>query len=49
MASIVEICNGALNQLGASTILTLTDDSNWFSWMGAVPKKNRRNNEKHNR
>ncbi len=22
------------------------DDSNWFSWMGAVPKKNRRNNEK---
>ena len=27
MASIVEICNGALNQLGASTILTLTEDS----------------------
>ena len=27
MASIVDICNGALNQLGASTILTLTEDS----------------------
>lgn len=27
MASVVEICNGALNQLGASTILTLTEDS----------------------
>lgn len=27
MASIVQICNGALNQLGASTILTLTEDS----------------------
>jgi hypothetical protein len=27
MASIVEICNGALNQLGASTILSLTEDS----------------------
>jgi hypothetical protein len=27
MASTVEICNGALNQLGASTILTLTEDS----------------------
>ena len=26
MAS-VDICNGALNQLGASTILTLTEDS----------------------
>ena len=27
MASVVDICNGALNQLGASTILTLTEDS----------------------
>ena len=27
MASIVDICNGALNQLGASTIITLTEDS----------------------
>ena len=27
MASQVEICNGALNQLGATTILTLTEDS----------------------
>jgi hypothetical protein len=27
MASVVEICNNALNQLGASTILTLTEDS----------------------
>ena len=27
MASVVQICNGALNQLGASTILTLTEDS----------------------
>jgi hypothetical protein len=27
MASIVEICNGALNQLGATTILSLTEDS----------------------
>ena len=27
MASVVDICNGALNQLGASTILSLTDDS----------------------
>ena len=27
MASTVDICNGALNQLGASTILTLTEDS----------------------
>ena len=27
MASIVVICNGALNQLGASTILSLTEDS----------------------
>lgn len=27
MASVVEICNGALNQLGASTILSLTEDS----------------------
>jgi len=27
MASVVEICNGSLNQLGASTILTLTEDS----------------------
>ena len=27
MASIVEICNGAFNQLGASTILSLTEDS----------------------
>ena len=27
MASVVEICNGALNQLGASTILTLAEDS----------------------
>ena len=27
MASIVDICNGSLNQLGASTILTLTEDS----------------------
>ena len=27
MASIVDICNGALNQLGASTILSLTEDS----------------------
>ena len=27
MASVVDICNGALNQLGASTILTLTKDS----------------------
>tara|TARA_Y100000385_G_scaffold280815_1_gene332571 strand:- start:103 stop:684 length:582 start_codon:yes stop_codon:yes gene_type:complete len=27
MASEVDICNGALNQLGASTILTLTEDS----------------------
>ena len=27
MASIVDICNGALNQLGATTILTLTEDS----------------------
>ena len=26
MASIVDICNGALNQLGASTIITLTED-----------------------
>jgi len=27
MASVVQICNSALNQLGASTILTLTEDS----------------------
>jgi hypothetical protein len=27
MASVVEICNAALNQLGASTILSLTEDS----------------------
>ena len=27
MASIVGICNGALNQLGATTILSLTEDS----------------------
>ena len=27
MGSVVDICNGALNQLGASTILTLTEDS----------------------
>jgi len=27
MASVVQICNGALNQLGASTILSLTEDS----------------------
>ena len=27
MASVVGICNGALNQLGASTIITLTEDS----------------------
>ena len=27
MASVVDICNKALNQLGASTILTLTEDS----------------------
>jgi len=27
MASTVDICNGALNQLGASTILSLTEDS----------------------
>ena len=27
MASTVEICNGALNQLGATTILSLTEDS----------------------
>ena len=27
MASTVDICNGALNQLGATTILSLTDDS----------------------
>jgi hypothetical protein len=27
MASIVDICNGALNQLGASTIISLTEDS----------------------
>jgi hypothetical protein len=27
MASIVGICNGALNQLGATTILSLNEDS----------------------
>lgn len=27
MASVVDICNGALNQLGASTIISLTEDS----------------------
>ena len=27
MASVVDICNGALNQLGATTILSLTEDS----------------------
>ena len=27
MASIVDICNGSLNQLGATTILSLTEDS----------------------
>ena len=27
MASVVEICNGSLNQLGATTILSLTEDS----------------------
>ena len=27
MASVVDICNGALNQLGASTVLSLTEDS----------------------
>lgn len=27
MASIVDICNGALNQLGGSTIISLTEDS----------------------
>jgi len=27
MASVIDICNGALNQLGASTILSLTEDS----------------------
>ena len=27
MASVVEICNGALNQLGATNILSLTEDS----------------------
>ena len=27
MASTVDICNGALNQLGATTILSLTEDS----------------------
>ncbi len=30
MASVVEICNGALNQLGASTILTLTERLDWY-------------------
>ena len=27
MASVVDICNGALNQLGATTIVSLTEDS----------------------
>jgi len=27
MASVIDICNGALNQLGATTILSLTEDS----------------------
>ena len=27
MASVVQICNSALNQLGASSITALTDDS----------------------
>jgi len=27
MASVVDICNGSLNQLGASTIISLTEDS----------------------
>ena len=27
MSSQVDICNGALNQLGASTIISLSDDS----------------------
>jgi len=27
MASTVDICNGALNQVGATTILSLTEDS----------------------
>ena len=27
MASIVDICNGSLNQLGATTIVSLTEDS----------------------
>ena len=27
MASVVEICNGSLNQLGATTIISLTEDS----------------------
>jgi len=27
MASVVQICNGALNQLGATTIISLTEDS----------------------
>lgn len=27
MASVVDICNGALNQIGATTIITLTEDS----------------------
>jgi hypothetical protein len=27
MASVVGICNGALNQLGATTILSLNEDS----------------------
>jgi hypothetical protein len=26
MASVVDICNGALNQLGATTILSLTEN-----------------------
>jgi hypothetical protein len=32
MASVVDICNGALNQLGATTILSLTEDSKSHPW-----------------
>jgi hypothetical protein len=33
MASIVEICNGSLNQLGATTILSLTEDSKMLDFV----------------
>ena len=45
MASVVDICNSALNQIGASNIIALTEDSKaaMASFLGRseVPWRNR--------